>query len=63
MTEPMIPVLLALASAFLFGISSLTAKRGLAYVDAQSGSIIAIGTTVLISDHLISPVDVLLGEV
>lgn len=48
MTDPMIPVLLALASAVLFGVSSLTAKRGLAHVDAQSGSIIAMGTTVLI---------------
>ncbi len=43
-----VPVLLALGAACLFGISSVTAKRGLMIVDPQVGSLVAIGTVVAI---------------
>jgi drug/metabolite transporter (DMT)-like permease len=47
-SEAAVPVLLALTAAFLFGISTVTAKRGLMVVDAQSGSLVIIGTVVVI---------------
>jgi drug/metabolite transporter (DMT)-like permease len=42
------PVLLATLSAFLFGASVLSSKRGLLHVDPQTGSMISICTTVVI---------------
>lgn len=48
MSDAALPVLLALSAAALFGVSSVVAKRGLAHVNAQLGSLIAIGTTALI---------------
>lgn len=38
----------AMAAAFFFGVSVLTSKQGLRHVDAPTGSMISIGTTVLI---------------
>jgi len=46
MSDASLPVMLALAAATLFGISAVVAKRGLSHVNAQLGSLIAIGTTV-----------------
>lgn len=48
MSEDVLPVLLALTAALLFGVSTVTAKRGLMIVDAQSGSLVVIGTVVAI---------------
>lgn len=42
--EASFPILLALGAALLFGVSTVTAKRGLMMVDAQTGSLIVIGT-------------------
>ena len=42
--EALLPVALALAAACLFGVSSVIAKRGLAHIDAQTGSLISIAT-------------------
>lgn len=48
MLDPtVLPIVLALAAAFLFGLCSVSAKRGLAHVDAQTGSLISIGTSVV----------------
>lgn len=38
----------AVTASFFFGISVLSSKQGLRYVDAQTGSMISIGTTVTI---------------
>jgi drug/metabolite transporter (DMT)-like permease len=38
----------AIAASFFFGVSVLTSKQGLRHVDAPTGSMISIGTTVLI---------------
>jgi len=46
--EELVPVLLALTAAILFGVSTVTAKRGLMIVDAQSGSLVVIGTVLAI---------------
>lgn len=43
-----LPVALALGAAFLFGIQNVVAKRGLAHVDAQTGALVTIGTTLLV---------------
>lgn len=43
-----LPIALALTSACLFGITSVIFKRGLVYVEAQTGALIAIGVTALI---------------
>lgn len=48
MAEELVPVLLALTAAILFGVSTVTAKRGLMIVDAQSGSLVVIGTVLAI---------------
>ena len=48
MAEDLVPVLLALSAAILFGVSTVTAKRGLMVVDAQSGSLVVIGTVLAI---------------
>ena len=48
MPDARIPILLALGAAFLFGVSTVTAKRGLMRVDAQTGSLVVIGTVVLL---------------
>lgn len=42
------PVLLALGAACLFGVSTVTAKRGLMIINPQVGSLVAIGTVVAI---------------
>jgi DME family drug/metabolite transporter len=47
-SDTTVPVLLALGAAFLFGISTVTAKRGLMIVDPQTGSLVVIGTVVLL---------------
>ncbi len=47
-TSGALPVLLGLGAAFLFGLSSVTTKRGLAYLPAQTGALISIGTATLI---------------
>lgn len=44
----MVAIVLALIAACLFGVSTVIAKRGLAHVDAQVGSLITIGTGALI---------------
>ncbi|HEX7926973.1 MAG TPA: DMT family transporter [bacterium] len=41
-------LLFAVGASFFFGISVLPSKQGLRYVDAQTGSMISIGTTVCI---------------
>ena len=41
-------ILLALGSACLFGVTSVIAKRGLRYVEAQTGALITIGVTTLV---------------
>lgn len=46
MSEETVPVLLALAAACLFGVSTVTAKRGLRIVHAQTASLVIIGTVV-----------------
>ena len=46
--ESLVPVLLALAAACCFGVSSVIAKRGLAHIDAHTGSLISIGTVVVL---------------
>ena len=43
-----LPLALALAAAFFFGIMVIFSKRGMAYVDAQTGSMIAIGVPALL---------------
>jgi drug/metabolite transporter (DMT)-like permease len=43
-----VPLLLALGAAFLFGVSTVTAKRGLMIVDAQTASLVVIGTVVVL---------------
>lgn len=48
MPDAAIPVLLALGAACLFGVSTVTAKRGLMIVDPQAGSLVAIGTVVVL---------------
>lgn len=48
MSDATVPVLLALGAAFLFGVSTVTAKRGLMIVDPQTGSLVVIGTVVLL---------------
>jgi len=48
------PVVLATLAAFFFGCSTVVTRRGLNYLDAQTGSMISIGTTVLFY-VLISP--------
>ena len=48
MSETTASVLLALTAACLFGVSTVTAKRGLMIVDAQSGSLVVIATVVVI---------------
>lgn len=45
---PHAPLLFAVLASFFFGSSVLTSKQGLRYVDAQTGSMISIGTTVTI---------------
>ena len=46
-TSPLFPVVLAACAAFLFGISVILTKRGLAHGDAQTGSMISIITAML----------------
>lgn len=46
--ESLLPVLLALGAACMFGVSSVVAKRGLAHIDAQTGALISIGTVVVL---------------
>jgi DME family drug/metabolite transporter len=48
MPDAAVPVLLALAAACLFGVSTVTAKRGLMTVDAQAASLVIIGTVVVL---------------
>jgi drug/metabolite transporter (DMT)-like permease len=48
------PLLFSVSAAFFFGASVLTSKQGLRHVDAQTGSMISIGTTVTIYT-LVSP--------
>jgi uncharacterized membrane protein len=45
-SDAAVPVLLALGAACLFGISTVTAKRGLMIVHPQAGSLVVIGTVV-----------------
>jgi drug/metabolite transporter (DMT)-like permease len=45
---PNAALVFSLAAAFCFGSSVLTSKQGLRYVDAATGSMISIGTTVTI---------------
>jgi len=52
MPEEAVPVLLALVAACLFGISTVTAKRGLMTVHPQAGSVVVIGTVLAL--HLIT---------
>lgn len=52
MSDTSIPVLLALGAACLFGVSTVTAKRGLMLAHAQTGSLVVIGTVVVL--YLIS---------
>jgi drug/metabolite transporter (DMT)-like permease len=42
------PLFFAVVASLFFGSSVLTGKQGLRYVDAQTGSMISIGTTVII---------------
>ncbi len=44
MPDAAVPVLLALVAACLFGVSTVTAKRGLMTVHPQAGSVVVIGT-------------------
>ncbi len=46
MPDAAIPVLLALVAACLFGVSTITAKRGLLVVHPQAASLVVIGTVV-----------------
>ena len=46
MPDAAIPVLLALGAACLFGVSTVTAKRGLSVVHPQAASLVVIGTVV-----------------
>jgi transporter family protein len=46
MPDAAIPVLLALGAAGLFGVSTVTAKRGLSVVHPQAASLVVIGTVV-----------------
>ncbi len=46
MPDAAIPVLLALVAACLFGVSTVTAKRGLTLVHPQAASLVVIGTVV-----------------
>jgi drug/metabolite transporter (DMT)-like permease len=46
--QDLTPILLALGAAGLFGVSTVTAKRGLMVVDAQTASLVVIGTVVAI---------------
>ncbi len=46
MPDAAIPVLLALVAACLFGVSTVTAKRGLLVVHPQAASLVVIGTVV-----------------
>jgi drug/metabolite transporter (DMT)-like permease len=48
MSDAAVPVLLALGAAFLFGVSTVTAKRGLMIVDPQAASLVIIGTVVVL---------------
>jgi len=48
MTDTSIPVLLALGAAILFGVSTVTAKRGLMLAHAQTGSMVIMGTVVVL---------------
>lgn len=48
MSEASTPVWLALGAAFLFGVSTVAAKRGLALVHAQTGSLVVIGTVLIL---------------
>lgn len=43
--DAVLPALLALGAACLFGVSAVIAKRGLAHVNAQVGAILSIATT------------------
>ena len=43
----LMPVLLATLAAFLFGFTTVITRRGLNYMDAQTGSMISIGATVV----------------
>jgi drug/metabolite transporter (DMT)-like permease len=43
----LIPALLATLAAFLFGFTTVITRRGLNYMDAQTGSMISIGATVV----------------
>lgn len=48
MLEAAAPVLLSLAAACLFGVSTVVAKRGLASVHPQAASLVVIGTVVVL---------------
>lgn len=48
MSDATIPVLLALTAAFLFGVATVSSKRGLMTVDPQAASLVIIGTVVLL---------------
>ncbi len=43
----LLPIALATSAAFFFGCSTVITRRGLNYLDAQTGSMISIGATVL----------------
>lgn len=47
MSSSALPIVLGLAAAALFGISSVTSKRGLASVEAHAGSLIVMSTVVV----------------
>ena len=48
MSDAIVPVLLALAAACLFGVSTVIAKRGLLTVHPQAASLVVIGTVVVL---------------
>ncbi len=48
MSDATIPVLLSLTAAFLFGVSTVSSKRGLMTVDPQAASLVIIGTVVVL---------------
>jgi len=42
-----LPILLALSSACLYGVSAITSRRGMAYLEPQVAAIVSIGATAL----------------
>lgn len=43
-TETLLPGLIALAAAVAFGVSGVASKRGLAHIEALSGTLVTVGT-------------------